>query len=140
MNPTGIDDRERGRDLLGPQDPGSSSRADDDPRHEKHEIDELQRTLQVEKDKNKDLLWLGKKLVCRTDQESSRCTRGEETRERRRQPGAHEAKRQDWLQQRESFDLLIREKEQAKALGRQLGSELATAENDHKATVILSYR
>lgn len=115
MNPIVVDDSER--------DPGPSSRADDP----QHDIDELQRALQVEQDKNKDLLRQKNKLA-RQNKNLLDAQEREETRERRRLRESHEAERQDWLQQKESFDLLIQEKEQAEALRRRLDSELATAE------------
>lgn len=127
VNPIMIEDCESAPDLLSPQDLGPLSR-DDDPRHE---IDELQRALQAEKDKNKDLLRQKNKLL-RQNRNLFNAQEREETRERRHQREAYEAERQEWVQQRESFDLLDREKEQAEALGRQLGSELAIAETTIK--------
>ena len=123
VNPIIIEDHERASDLFRLQDLGPPRRADD-PRHE---IDEVLRALQIEKDKNKDLLRQKNKLV-RQNTKLLNAQEREETRERRSQREAHEAERQDWLQQRELFDVLVREKEQAEALGRRLSSELATAE------------
>ena len=123
VNPIIIEDHDRASDLLRPQDPSPPSKADDP----QHKIDEVLRALQIEKDKNKDLLRQKNKLV-RQNTKLLNAQEREETRERRNQREAHEAERQDWLQQRELFDVLVREKEQAEALGRQLSSELATAE------------
>ena len=111
-----IEDHERAPDLLDPQNAGRPSSA-------RHQINELQHALQVEKDKNKEFLRRRKRLIRQNEN-----LLAAQEREHRRLREAHEAERQDRLQQKEIFDLLVREKEQAEALGRQLGNKLATAE------------
>lgn len=88
VNPIIIEDPDRASDLLRPQDPGPPSKADD-PRHE---VDEVLRALQIEKDKNKDLLRHKNKLV-RQNTKLLKAQEREETRESRNQREAHEAER-----------------------------------------------
>lgn len=120
MNPIVIDEAP---DLPSPKEPRPPSRADDT----RHRIDELQRALQVEKDKNRDLLRQKKRLIRQNRSLPDAQERGE-TREHRRQREIYDAERQHWLQQTESFDRLVREKKQAEARGCQLSNKLATAE------------
>lgn len=119
-NPIVIDEAP---DLPNPKEPRPPSRADDT----RHRIDELQRALRVERDKNKDLLRQKKRLI-RQNRSLLDTQKRDGTREHWRQREIYEAERQDWLQQRESFDRLVREKKQAEARGCQLGNKLTTAE------------